>query len=256
MTRLGLIGHRLSHSFSGRYFADKFARESLTDQYEYMLFELAEISQVVQLVHEQRNLAGFNVTIPYKESVLPFLDETDPVALQIGAVNTVVVIRSQTSDKRINLKGYNTDAPGFEAALKPLLHPHSNKALVLGTGGASKAVSFVLDQLQIGYLKVSRHPAGAQTIGYGAINESIMDQYGIIINTTPIGTYPDIKAAPPLPYHLVTSGHILFDLVYNPAETEFLRLGKLHGATVKNGYDMLVRQAELSWKTWTAQAAL
>ena len=198
------------------------------------------------MIEEKEDLIGLNVTIPHKEAVMPLLDEIDPEAAEIGAVNTIRIMRSSG---KIHLKGYNSDAYGFRESLLPLLGASHQNALVLGTGGASKAITHVLDQLGISYQYVSRTPAKDQ-LHYLDLCYAVIKKHTLIINTTPLGTYPNTSAFPNIPYDLVTSGHILYDLVYNPPETEFLRFGKQKGATVMNGHEMLILQAEKSWEIW------
>ncbi len=237
----GLVGKNIGHSFSRRYFTGRFARDNAPDA--YVNFDLADISEFPEMLKQHPDLAGLNVTIPYKEAVIPYLDHMSKKAAQIGAVNT---IRFTRSGKR---KGYNTDWYGFKKSLEPLLQPHHKKALILGTGGASKAVAYALENLDILYTFVSRGPAG-NTIGYDRLNATTFDNYQIVVNCTPIGTRPDTNACPPLPYEHFTPGHIAYDLIYNPEQTLFLQKAGAHGAVTKNGYEMLLLQAEKSWKIW------
>ncbi|HLO57162.1 MAG TPA: shikimate dehydrogenase [Bacteroidales bacterium] len=242
----GLIGYPLSHSFSGRYFAEKFAREGITDC-KYNLYPLDRIESLVSLLRDEKDLAGLNVTIPYKEKVLDFLDSTDDCIQQIGAVNTIKIFR-EGSD--IHLKGYNTDVYGFSESLKPLLKPGIQKALVLGTGGASRAVMYALNELGIRVTMVSRNPRVPGHISYEMITADVMADQRLIVNTTPSGMFPDTGSCPPLPYEFLTSGHVLFDLVYNPPETRFMTEGKQKKATVVSGLQMLYLQADKSWEIW------
>lgn len=237
----GLVGRDISYSFSADYFAKKFAKKGL-DNYSYQNFDIKDISKLPKIIKKAKGLKGLNVTIPYKEEVIPLLDSLSKNAAIIGAVNTIVVSKK-------GLKGYNTDHYGFRKALKPLLQPHHQKALILGTGGASKAIAFALRKLKIEYDFVSR-TATDVIFSYDCLTQDVFDDYHIIINTTPLGTYPDVDASPPINYSLFTNKHIAFDLVYNPAETAFLRQAKQFGAVTKNGYDMLVHQAEKSWEIW------
>lgn len=238
----GLLGYPLHHSFSGKYFQKKFLREGLTD-HEYHLFPLEKIDMFPELIKKQ-SPAGMQVTIPYKESVIKYLDEMDEEALAAGAVNTITFSNQRT-------KGYNSDIYGFEKMFLPLLfaceriHP---KALILGTGGASKAVIYILKKLGIEYRLVSRNPEKGLT--YDQLDEGILEETDFIINTTPLGTFPDESTFPPLPYHMIKKSHFLIDLVYNPKITVFLTKGLQQGATVKNGLDMLIYQAEKSWEIW------
>jgi shikimate dehydrogenase len=248
MKHLGLIGYPLTHSFSVKYFREKFSRESITE-FEYRNYPIQSVQELKPLIGETEALIGLNVTIPHKEAVMPLLDEIDPEAAEIGAVNT---IRIKRSSGKIHLKGFNSDAYGFRESLLPLLGAGHQNALVLGTGGASKAVTHVLRQLGIAYQYVSRDPAGDQ-LQYLDLCYAIIKMHTLIINTTPLGTYPDTSAFPNIPYDFVTSDHVFYDLVYNPPETEFLRLGKQKGASVMNGHEMLILQAEKSWEIWNLQ---
>jgi len=241
MKVFGLIGYPLSHSFSKGFFAEKFQKEGISDCI-YENFPLEDISQFPALLEQQPDLRGLNVTIPYKEAVLPWLDELSPAAEQIKAVNCIQF------HEGIRI-GFNTDVMGFKRSLQPLLKPHHTNALVLGTGGAAKAVMFVLQELNIPYTVVSRR-AHDGVITYNMLDKDIMTAHTIIINTSPLGMYPQVDAAPPIPYELITKHHLLYDLIYNPAETLFLKQGAAKGAAVKNGHEMLVLQAEASWDIW------
>ena len=245
MKYLGLIGYPLSHSFSVKYFREKFSREGIPE-FEYRNYPIQSVQELRTLIKEKEDLIGLNVTIPHKQKVMPLLDEIDREAAEIGAVNTIKIKRSSG---KIHLKGYNSDVYGFRESLMPLLEAGHQYALVLGTGGASKAITHVLTQLGIGYQYVSRTPDENQ-FHYLDLCYAVMKKHTLIINTTPLGTYPDTSTFPNIPYDLLTSGHILYDLVYNPPETEFLRLGRQKGATVKNGHEMLILQAERSWEIW------
>jgi shikimate dehydrogenase len=238
----GLIGKNISYSFSKKYFTEKFALGNLIDC-SYENFDLQSIEEFPMLITNNPELKGLNVTIPYKEAVIPYLDRLSKTAAQIGAVN---VIRFTKKGK---LKGYNSDYFGFMKSLQPLLQPHHKKALILGTGGAAKAVAFALDQLGILYTYVSREEKEGM-IDYDRINATTFDNYQIIINCTPLGTSPDTKAFPPIPFNFFTEKHIAFDLIYNPEESQFLKKAKKKGAITKNGYEMLVLQAEKAWKIW------
>lgn len=247
MNKYGLIGYPLDHSFSARYFAEKFERESLHNS-GYINFPLSDIIGLHELIRREVNLRGLNVTIPYKEKILPFLNSIDDDAKRVGAVNTIKIARQKDD---IQLYGYNTDIIGFRKSLIHYLNPQINKAIILGSGGASKAVIFVLKSLNIDYLLVSRrrqHPF----LKYEDLNEEIMESSRLIINTTPLGTFPDIDACPPIPYEFLREGHVMYDLVYNPHETLFLRKSKAMGAKIKNGLEMLELQAEASWKIWNS----
>jgi shikimate dehydrogenase len=237
----GLIGYPLSHSFSKGFFAEKFAREGIKACI-YESFPIPGIDELPALLAQQPDIQGLNVTIPYKEVVIPYLDELSPAAAQMKAVNCIHF----KDGRKI---GHNTDAIGFSRSLAPLLKPHHNKALVLGTGGAAKAVQFVLESLHIPYKLVSRQ-ATAGTISYEQLDAVTMASHTLIINTTPLGMYPNVEAAPAIPYDQLTDQHLLYDLIYNPAVTAFLQQGADKGATVKNGHEMLILQAEASWEIW------
>lgn len=245
MKRYGLIGYPLTHSFSKRFFSDKFEKEGVDASYEN--FEIETISFFPEVVKNNPDLIGLNVTIPYKEKVIPFLDEVDIAAREVGAVNTVKIARD---GEKIYLKGFNTDTRGFETSLKPLLKDYHKKALILGTGGASKAIKYVLKKLGIEFISASIEELQENEIRYDAIDEKMMAERLLIINATPLGTYPKVENFPPIPYEFVTEKHLLFDLVYNPEVTKFMEKGKARGATVKNGYEMLLQQALKSYEIW------
>lgn len=242
MRRFGLIGFPLGHSFSQRYFTDKFLREGFADC-RYDLFPLNSIAELPGLLAEHSDLKGFNVTVPYKIQITPYLSFLDSPVESIGAVNTVALREGK-------LLGYNTDVWGFERSLKRFL-PASfrDKALVLGSGGASKAVQFVLRKMGIRHSVVSRNPLPGQ-LAYGSLGPSVMESHRLIIQTTPLGMSPRLDTFPQIPFASLTAGHFLFDLVYNPAETIFLQKGKEAGARVKNGLEMLYLQAEKAWEIW------
>ena len=242
MRRFGLIGKSLKHSFSKDFFTKKFAAEGLNDC-SYELFELEHIEQLPGLISAQCP-EGLNVTIPYKTEVLPYLDHQDEAVEKIGACNCIRISGGK-------LYGFNTDAPAFLASLKKYLQPQHQCALVLGTGGASKAVCFALEQMHLDYLQVSRRKHGSE-IGYEDVSPEMISKHKVIINTTPLGMFPNTNQEPAIPYESITADHLLFDLVYNPAKTKFLEKGERMGATVVNGYEMLVLQAEESWKIWNA----
>ena len=246
MRLFGLIGYPLSHSFSAKYFAKKFESESITDT-DYRLFPLENIAEVTSLIELQPDLQGFNITIPYKIAILSYLDELSEAAKSVGAVNCVKIERDASG---VRLTGHNTDVYGFRESLVPFLKPFHTKALVLGTGGASKAVCFTLQELGIRYTMVSRSGNGESVLNYSQLNEQIISDNLLIINTTPVGTFPDTEKCPDIPYKFLSSNHLLFDLIYNPAETKFLRLGREAGATILNGAHMLELQAEKSWEIW------
>ena len=245
MKTFGLIGFPLGHSFSKKYFTDQFERDGNTDR-SYELFPLENIASLVTLINENESLKGLNVTIPHKVNVLPYLNELDDAARQIGAVNCIAI--QEEGDYTI-LKGYNTDAFGFEESLKPYLKEHHTKALILGDGGAARAVKYVLGKLSIDHVSVVR-TAAPGAIVYEELNVELMRTHHLIINTTPLGTFPNVEAAPAIPYHLLTDQHLAYDLVYNPEVTEFLKRAKEKGAMIKNGLEMLHLQADRSWEIW------
>ena len=247
MRLFGLIGYPLEHSFSPHYFADKFQREGLTDC-EYRAFPIKALDELMNLLAKYPNLEGLNVTKPYKQMVLNYLNTVDGEAYSIGAVNTVK-IRFREDQGGFFLKGFNTDIYGFYQSLSPLLKSSHKQALILGSGGASKAVQYVMESLGIAYWLVSRKP-GKQRINYEELTSEIVANSKLIINSTPIGTYPRADEAPPIPYEAVGREHLLYDLVYNPSETLFMQKGKAQGATVQNGREMLELQAERSWMLW------
>jgi shikimate dehydrogenase len=242
----GLIGYPLTHSFSPGYFNSKFEREGINAVYK--AFPLPDINDLPALIRNEPALAGLNVTIPYKQQVIAFLDELDEVAAEIRAVNCVDLRGGR-------LRGYNTDAAAFEQSLIPLLRSWHDHALVLGSGGVSKAVQYVLGKLGIRYLVISRDRREGG-ISYGEINDDIMQRFPLIINTTPVGMSPHMNEAPQIPYEFLTDRHLLFDLIYNPDETQFLAKGKAQGAAIKNGLEMLHLQAEESWRIWNANTAI
>ena len=244
--RFGLIGKNISYSFSKNYFTEKFKLLDLK-QSEYVNYDLEKIEDFSKSVLADKDiLGGLNVTIPYKERIMPYLDEIDDEARSIGAVNTIKILSSGM------LRGYNTDAYGFETSLKSCWKGDEKGALILGTGGASKAIAYVLHQLDIPFLFVSRTKSDAQTIAYQDVGESQLLEHELIINCSPLGTYPDIDAKPDLPYEFLTERHLLFDLIYNPELTAFLKMGLESGAIVKNGSDMLKHQADRAWEIWNS----
>jgi len=246
MNLYGLIGYPLSHSFSKEYFINKFKKENIAD-IEFKLFEIDNLNNLRNIISENPDLSGLSVTIPYKQLIMNYLDDVDDTAREIGAVNCIRITRD---GKKPILTGFNTDVFGFEKSLAPLLKPYHRKAVILGTGGASKAVAFVLDKLGIEYVFISRNPLMCNHIRYQMLNKDILVNHLLIINTSPVGMYPDIKSYPDIPYKNITKKHLLFDLIYNPDETLFLKKGKERGAAVKNGLEMLYLQAERSWEIW------
>lgn len=248
MKKYGLIGFPLSHSFSKKFFNEKFKRENSDEIYEN--YEISSIDLLPEIIASDPNLIGLNVTIPYKEKVIPFLDELDYSSSEVGAVNTIRIVRKNGS---VVLKGYNTDTFGFETSLKPLLNEFHKKALILGTGGASKAIKFVLRKLEIQFISASIEELMENEIPYELVDKKLIQEHLLIINATPLGTYPTADAFPPIPYEHIGNKHLLFDLVYNPAVTRFMEKGSARGAIVKNGLEMLELQALKSYSIWNAQ---
>ncbi|MCE2611624.1 shikimate dehydrogenase [Flavobacteriaceae bacterium D16] len=241
--RFGLIGRNIAYSFSRGYFKEKFLKMGL-DQHYYENFDLEDIAHFTKVTTKNKDLVGLNVTIPYKEAIIPYLKTLDPVAKAIGAVNTIKITPE-------GLLGYNTDAYGFEQALLPFLKPHHKQALILGTGGASKAVAYVLKKRQIKYRYVSRKPESGY-LNYMDLDQETMTSHHLIINCTPLGTWPDTESKPGIPYSFLSAEHLLFDLIYNPEKTSFLKEGEKRGATISNGAKMLVFQADKSWEIWNS----
>ncbi|NCB68007.1 MAG: shikimate dehydrogenase [Bacteroidia bacterium] len=244
MRQFGLIGFPLGHSFSKKYFSEKFQNENIDARYD--LYELSNISEFPNLRNSIK-LSGLNVTIPYKEQIIPLLDKLDDTATSIGAVN--VIRFDYDNNGKATLTGFNTDAIGFENSLKPFLKPHHKKALILGTGGASKAILYTLQQLGIECSYVSRSTREGQ-LTYSDLNEEILNDNLLIVNATPLGTFPKTDACPDIPYQFLTDKHLLFDVVYNPAETLFMKKGRDAGATALNGEEMLIGQAIAAWEIW------
>lgn len=242
MKRYGLLGRTLTHSFSKNFFAKKFEEEGIKDV-AYENFELKAIEELPQLLSKHPDLKGLNVTIPYKEDVVQYLAEKNEIVEGIGACNTIRI----DGDK---LFGYNTDVIGFRKSLEPQLRPHHKKALVLGTGGASKAICYVLNGLGVETQLVSRKKGEGQC-GYEDLGEELLSTHHLVVNTTPLGMYPNVDTDPPVPYEFITSQHFLFDLIYNPPKTKFLLEGEKRGAQICNGLQMLVQQAEESWRIWS-----
>ncbi|WP_339925778.1 shikimate dehydrogenase [uncultured Cyclobacterium sp.] len=246
MRKFGLIGYPLTHSFSKKYFSDKFTREGKNDCL-YDLYEIANITDLPSIIDAQKELIGINVTIPYKEQVIPYLDNLDPACAAIGAVNCIKLTPQ-------GLVGYNTDYYGFKTSLSNWLGAEKPKALILGTGGASKAVCQALDDLNIPFLKVSRNPdpSSKNTISYEAVKASpdYLSEYPLIINTTPLGTFPNVSAMPDLPVSKLNKNNWYYDLVYNPTETAMMTAAEKMGAKTKNGIEMLHLQAEAAWEIW------
>lgn len=248
MNKFGLIGFPLTHSFSKKYYDAKIEREQIPEV-GYELYPIPDITDFPGLVEKDPQLVGVNVTIPYKIAVMRYLDQLSPEAEAIAAVNCIRIERENSG--RPVLTGYNTDVYGFAESLRPLLKPHHDAALILGNGGAAKAVSFALAQLNIAHTVVSRS-AGNGQLAYEQLDAAVIGIHPLIVNTTPLGTYPDVMGCPDIPYDLLGERHLLYDLVYNPPETEFLKRGQAQGAAIKNGLEMLERQAERNWEIWNA----
>ena len=240
--KYGLIGKNIDYSFSREYFAEKFQLENLDHTYEN--FDLNDISEFENIFRNNKNIKGLNVTIPYKEAVIPYLDKLNKRAKSIGAVNTIKLTKK---GKRI---GYNTDYFGFKKSIEPHLTKHHKKALILGTGGASKAIAYALQKLNIDYSFVSRTKKEDITFTYSELTDTIIESHQILINCTPVGTFPNVNNCPDIPYDGITNNHILYDLIYNPEKTKFLQLGEVQNATSINGLKMLELQAEKAWEIW------
>ncbi len=247
MNKLGLLGRNISYSFSKTYFNEKFDNEGIKNT-SYENFDIDNIDLLPNIIERTKGLKGMNVTIPYKEKVIPFLDKVNKKAKAIGAVNTIKV------SKQGKLVGYNTDCYGFKKSLKPFIKPKHKKALILGTGGASKAVAYALKELGIKYKYVSRTLKEGISFSYETLTAKDILEHQIIINCTPLGTFPDTEACPTIPYAAINKHHILFDLIYNPAETKFLQQGKKNKAVIINGSNMLKLQAEKSWSIWKLES--
>lgn len=243
---LGLIGRSISHSFSKAYFEEKFLKEKLNG-FSYQNFDLQDLGSLPEIIHRER-LSGLNVTKPYKQEVISFLDELDQTAKAIGAVNCINITWQGDTPY---LKGYNTDHYGFAQSIKPFLEPVHQRALVLGTGGASQAISYALRQIGVDVYFVSRGPkTGAHVFNYEELNDHVLNAFKLIVNCTPLGLYPAVSECPPLPYDLITHEHLLYDLIYNPEQSLFLEKGKAQGAVTINGLNMLKLQAEKGWEIW------
>ena len=244
MEKYGLIGYPLGHSFSKNYFNEKFENEGISAK--YINFEIPNIQNLPEVIESNPELQGFNVTIPYKEKVISYLDSVSPEARAIGAVNVVKVTHK---GNKVVLKGYNSDVIGFTRSIEPMLEPCHKKALILGTGGASKAINYGLKSLGLETLFVSRFER-ENTIQYEKITPEVIKEYNVIVNCTPVGMYPHADECPLLPYEAMDTHTLLYDLIYNPDQTLFMRKGAEHGATVKNGLEMLLLQAFASWEFW------
>ena len=245
MDQYGLIGFPLKHSFSKDYFNSKFVSEGIDA--EYINFEITSIAEFKSIINNNPQLKGLNVTIPYKEQVIPYLDNLSENAQMIGAVNVIKIDRSK---KTIKLTGYNSDIIGFKQSIEPLLQPHHQQALILGNGGAAKAVFYGLQQLGIEAIYVSREKTSDKILTYSELSPELMETHTLIVNCTPVGMMPNTNECPAIPYHLLTNRHFLYDLLYNPNETLFMKKGEEQGASVKNGLEMLLLQAFAGWTFW------
>lgn len=243
MRTFGLIGKNIDYSFSKSYFSKKFKKEKIDAK--YLNFDLKNINEFRDVIKESFNLSGLNVTIPYKQEVISFLDEMSPEAKEIGAVNTIKL-------KRNKLIGHNTDYIGFSKSIKAFLKPHHKKALILGTGGASKAIEYALKKLNIETKFVSRN-TGKNKISYEELSEEILQEYTVIVNTTPLGTFPEVMNHPNIPFQFLNENHLVYDLIYNPEATALIKLANEQGATTTNGLKMLALQAESAWDIWNGE---
>jgi len=248
MERYGLIGFPLKHSFSKDYFNSKFMSEGIDA--EYVNFEITSITELKSIIQNNPDLNGLNVTIPYKEQVIPFLDKLSDNARLIGAVN---VIRFKRKKKKVKLIGHNSDIVGFKLSIEPLLKPHHQRALILGTGGSAKAIFYGLQQLGLEATYVSRRKSSQQILTYSELSQETIENHSVIVNCTPVGMWPRVDECPAIPYQWLNSNHLLYDLLYNPNETQFMKKGEKQGATVKNGLEMLLLQAFESWKIWNKE---
>lgn len=265
MKHYGLIGYPLTHSFSRKYFTEKFEHEHI-EGHIYELYELKSLSDFPELLRDNPRLCGLNVTVPHKIGVVRYMDWVSEEARAVGAVNCIRISSESAvlaafsgevgiKDHDFKLEGFNTDVYGFEHSLKPLLKSHHKKALLLGDGGAARAVKFVLDKLGIEYKVVTRRAIGGNVL-FTDLTEEMMKEYTLIINTTPVGTSPKVDECPAIPYEFIGSHHLLYDLIYNPEQTLFLKQGHERGATTKNGFEMLVLQAEKSWEIWKSNEVM
>lgn len=252
MRRFGLVGYPLTHSFSIKFFNESFFPEKGIDA-EYVNFEIPDVQMMLDIVRKDPELEGLNCTIPHKQAVIPLLDELSDEARETGAVNVIKIYRDKPENTRdgrgFRLKGFNSDIVGFRNSIEPLLQPHHKRALVLGTGGAAKAVCHVLGKLGIEWRSVSR-TANENSLTYSELTPDMMEEYTIVVNCTPLGMFPKVGTYPELPYEALTTRHLLYDLIYNPSETEFMKRGAAMGAVVKNGYEMLELQAVAAWNFW------
>ncbi len=248
MKTFGLIGYPLTHSFSQKFFSEKFKKENNLHT-RYLNFPIEHVEGLIEIIEQHKDLYGLNVTIPHKEGVKIYLDELDEVAQSIGAVNTIKIYRN---GEELKLKGFNTDAHGFYHSLKPFLNEKHRQALILGTGGSSKSVAYVFNRLEIPFTFVSRNPTDQGQLNYKQLSKEIIGKTQLIVNTSPVGMYPNIHSCPDIPYEYLSENHLLYDLIYNPEETLFLKKGREKGAQTLNGLSMLYLQAEKSWEIWNS----
>jgi len=248
MKTFGLIGYPLSQSFSQKYFTEKFENDHIKAR--YLNFPIPSIDEFPELLDHHPYIGGMNVTIPYKEIIIPYLNDIDPIAKEAGAVNVIKVDWTNPSSPK--LKGFNSDIYGFTNSIKPYIKELHKSALILGTGGAAKAVGFALKKMGITFKYVSRTPEGNDQISYNSLNEGVMNSNKVIINSTPLGMFPKVETKPEIPYHYCNEDHLFYDLVYNPELTQFLYEGQKVGATIKNGLEMLYLQAEKAWEIWNS----
>jgi len=249
MDRYGLIGFPLKHSFSKDYFNNKFASEGIDA--EYINFEIESIAELKPVIRNNPQLKGLNVTIPYKEQVIPYLNKLSENARLIGAVNVIKIVRKK---KKIKLTGYNSDIIGFKQSIEPLLQPHHQQALILGTGGSAKAIFYGLQQLGLTATYVSRQKSSDRILTYSELSSEVMEAHTVIVNCTPVGLWPKVDDCPAIPYPMLTNKHLLYDLIYNPNETLFMKKGEEQGAVVKNGLEMLLLQAFAGWNFWNNES--
>lgn len=249
MREFGLIRYQMGHSYSQRYFNQKFENLGI-DNVKYTLFPISGIHKINNIVSSHKNLCGLNITTPYKELVIPFLHEIDPVAIKLGTVNVVKVKRTERS---FLLKGYNTDVYGLQKVFDNINIKRNSRALILGSGGSGKTVSYVLEEREIPYTVVSREPSSIQQITYNNITEAVVKNHNIIINATPVGMYPNVDYCPEIPYQYITKDHICLDLVYNPVKTSFIKKCKNAGAETINGLTMFYEQADKAWEIWNTE---
>jgi shikimate dehydrogenase len=249
MATYGLVGKSLSHSFSKRYFEEKYGFNKPESSNSYLNFELASIDAITSMLQSHPDLAGFNVTIPYKNEIIPYIDQMSADAAQIGAVNVIKVVNDHSTGIK-RLEGYNTDHLGFKAAIMPLIRSSQNTAIVIGNGGASDSVRFALEGMGIEHVCCCRNPKRTDDIEFNQLTKRHFEKYKILINTTPLGTWPEISQMPPIPFQFIDESHLVFDLVYNPEETMLMRESRLRGAVVSNGLQMLRNQADLALQIW------